>query len=789
MNVPLFSESPFELQISFHKLIETLENIAQTDAVPYRVAYAQSLLNEVNKVPELREGIHSMDIITKNEPLIKSLMSDLFPTALTNNEIKAVSIPFQNIAFNFTERFKKILEEAGESFDMTIRDFDEHQFYIMNCCLILKQHYNQTLDLSKPLFYDIPDAKGIMHHYRIMYNGDFIELFPKKELPILSQDKIDSLMDNFDNLTLWKETFPPNSWIMKGFGIVILFDVSVENALSNLKSNLLRSEPDQIVRGENIENIFRSIFKVPDLKVGFTPYIQEENKFKMVSSKDKFTSFILLDSEEADCKNALCGCSFETLMEEKKYFSISHISKFSESPANKAMGQHLLSQGIESCIMAPVVKDNTILGIIELASSQPGALNSVNAHKLDIVLPFVTDTLDRYYSEFHNQIDAVIQKEYTSIHPSVSWKFKQEAQNFLVENSQGRDYTLKEIVFKNVYPLYGQIDIKGSSETRNKTTQTDLSSQLRVIRELMEEVKSKNQFLLFEQRIFEIETMLNELSIGINANTELQIQLYIQQEIHPLFENADFTHDGKKKVKAYFDAIDPKMGTFYQARKKFDTTLAIINKKMASLLDEKQVEAQAFYPHYYERFKTDGVEHNIYIGASIAPHKEYNTIYLQNLRLWQLQVMCEMEMAHHDIKTSLPFPLEVTSLILVSHSPIAIRFRMDEKRFDVDGTYNARYEVVKKRIDKAYIKGTRERITEQGKITIVYSGKQEETEYMKYIQFLQFKGVLDMEVEQFEIEDLQGIFGLKATRVKVLHVKSGNRHKYSYEDLLNELLN
>lgn len=41
--------------------------------------------------------------------------------------------------------------------------------------------------------------------------------------------------------------------------------------------------------------------------------------------------------------------------------------------------------------------------------------------------------------------------------------------------------------------------------------------------------------------------MLNELSIGINANTELQIQLYIQQEIHPLFENADFTHDGKKK--------------------------------------------------------------------------------------------------------------------------------------------------------------------------------------------------------------------------------------------------
>ncbi len=29
---------------------------------------------------------------------------------------------------------------------------------------------------------------------------------------------------------------------------------------------------------------------------------------------------------------------------------------------------------------------------------------------------------------------------------------------------------------------------------------------------------------------------------------------------------------------------------------------------------------------------------------------------------------------------------------------------MDEKRFDVDGAYNARYEIVKKRIDKAYVK-------------------------------------------------------------------------------------
>jgi hypothetical protein len=97
---------------------------------------------------------------------------------------------------------------------------------------------------------------------------------------------------------------------------------------------------------------------------------------------------------------------------------------------------------------------------------------------------------------------------------------------------------------------------------------------------------------------------------------------------------------------------------------------------------------------------------------------------------------------------------------------------MDEKRFDVDGSYNARYEVVKKRIDKAFIKGTKERITEKEKITIVYSHDIEEKEYLNYIKYLQFKAILEPSIEQFEIEDLQGVSGLKGIRVKVSHQKA-----------------
>jgi hypothetical protein len=67
---------------------------------------------------------------------------------------------------------------------------------------------------------------------------------------------------------------------------------------------------------------------------------------------------------------------------------------------------------------------------------------------------------------------------------------------------------------------------------------------------------------------------------------------------------------------------------------------------------------------------------------------------------------------------------------------------MDEKRFDVDGTYNARYEVVKKRIDKANIKEQRKELLKR-EITIVYSHNYEETEYLKYIKFYNLKESLN----------------------------------------------
>jgi hypothetical protein len=788
MNIKLFKESPFKTQISFHKLIESLEQIALTD-VDYRSNYAKALLKEIEPLPELRSGIEDLSVIEKNETLIKYLLADLFPTALTNNEIKAVTIPFQNLTFNYSERFRKILKDAGGTFDMTIRDFDEHQFYIMSCSMILNSYYGQHFDFSKPLFYDIPDSNGILKHYRILYNADFIEITPTEHAVSLTQDDIDLLMDNYDDIALWKEKFPVDSWILKGFGIVILFDASVENAVSNLKTNLLKNETEQANINTDINTIFRSIFKVPDLRVGFIIYNQEEGKFtKPPYEKGDLESFVLLDMEEADCKNEIFGCSLERILDAKKPYSISNTQKFAQIPGNEKLGKQLLKQDIQSCILAPIIKNNTLLGIIELVSSKPRELNSINANNLDLILPYLIDTMERYKNDMQHQIEAIIQREYTTIHSSVNWKFRKEAQKYFQTQKNNKDYIFKEIVFKDVYPLYGQIDIKGSSEHRNKTVKTDLKNQLKALLDIFNHLKEKTPLPLLEQRKFELQSYFNDLDLELKADTEQQIQNYIQKEIHPILKNSKPNDNIQNIIDTYFEQLDIKTEMLYHSRKDFDDAMSKINKKLAAILDKEQIEAQNIFPHYYERFKTDGVEHNLYIGASITPSQPFDLMYLSNLRLWQLQTLCKMELEHYQLKSTLPYKLDVTSLILVFSSPISIRFRMDEKRFDVDGNYNARYEVVKKRIDKANIKGTKERITEKEKITIVYSNKKEETEYLKYIKFLQFKNILEPNIEKFEVEDLQGVSGLKAIRVKVVNIKKETTPPhYTYKELLDEL--
>ena len=104
--------------------------------------------------------------------------------------------------------------------------------YIIACTIILNYCYGYNLNFKRPFYYEIPDVNGVLHYYKILYNADFTEIIPSKNAPKISQEDVDELLDNFENMELWKEKFPPNSYTFKGFVISNIFNVSTLSHLS-----------------------------------------------------------------------------------------------------------------------------------------------------------------------------------------------------------------------------------------------------------------------------------------------------------------------------------------------------------------------------------------------------------------------------------------------------------------------------------------------------------------------------------------------------------------------------
>lgn len=778
------NDSPIKHVLSFNKLLEYYDGLAQSED-PFLALKAKRVLDAQAPYPELREGFTDKTILKKHERVISIILEDVFSEVLSSNEIKTASLPYYDLIFNPTKRFKKIMADAGPGFIPKIRSQGEDVYYIRSAVLLLNLYYGFKLDYTRSYFFDIPDKHGVIRNYRVLYNADFLELLPTENTKPITQEDVNELLDNFDDLELWKSKIPPGSFIAKGFVVLNMVDVTDEHSISAMKSAMISSSnaktSDSLL--DDLQETFRSFFGLKAIHTSFVFYDKKLNQFKSLSNNN-IRSVILGDEENVSCREALCPETYKFIMKEKRFFNIPDVNESYELSGCFSLYQNMKASGYQSVILAPITNNDDLLGILEIGSPHKGGLNGSIVSKLEVVMPFLVTSVLRANAEEANLIDAVIQNECTAIHPSVYWKFAEEARNFIKRSKVDENPKFKEIVFDNVNPLYGQVDIQGSSTERNLAIRRDLTIQLSDIVSILNEASKKTKPSQYDSLIYKTKNYMTQINQLLSTSSEQLIFDFVTHEIHPIFEKLKlFKGALSNKILDYQAKIDVKRQSYYDHRNNFDHSVTAINKMFTAVIDKQQESAQQIFPHYFERFKTDGIDYNIYVGEALTQNLTFSSTHLRNLRLWQLQLMAEMENRYYYLKSKLPIPLEVTSLILVYGSKLSIRFRTDEKRFDVDGAYNIRYEVIKKRIDKSYIKGKNERLTQPGKLVIVYSQERDRQEYMAYINFLQSKGVFAPQIENVELENLQGITGLKAFRVEFLYdQKRSFEENYWYKD-------
>ena len=756
-------EIPFPAvgKISLYKVLESLE-VQSKDKDRLVAEAAKGLLAEVNQYPELREGFENVDDLKKYEGPFRKLCRMMFPDVLMTNEIKAITPPFSFTPLYCSTRFEKIIETSGNDFSDHLQGITDDEFYLYCCYFILGKYYGYPGQGGGPLMIEIKNRdEGNTRYYQAGTNADMIEFIPTEKAIDISREDFEELVDNHRNIDLWKEKFPPNSWIMRGIGLVNMMDVTNSQALSKITSNLLIKSEESLLK---IREGMQSLFNNPELQSGVV--IFKNGRFTQVHD-DEMKSIVLGNESSMGCDNGLCGYSFDKLLNQHDPLIIPDVQRF-HSKSQSQLSQSIVDAKVGSYIMIPLIFEDDLLGFMELGSPNVYELNSISISKLDPLIPILSMAMKRFKTEAQNQIEAIIQQECTTIHHSVKWRFEEEASKFLQARYEGKQPVFKNIIFKDVIPLYGQLDIKGSSTKRNEAVKSDLLGQINQIRKVLKQAYLITNVTSYEELLFRIDGIRKELNGELSAGNEYRVLEFIKTEINPVFAHLK-TVDQKlgKMIDRYESLLDPKLNTLYEERKKYDSSVNKINQVLASALDNKQEEAQQIFPHYFERYKTDGVEYNMYIGQSITKNQSYDSIYLRNLRIWQLSTMWSLENDYRNLSKELDMDVEIASLVLAYSTPLAVHFRMDEKRFDVEGAYNARYEIIKKRVDKALVKGTKERITQPGKIAIVYSQKKDAVEYRQFIQFLQSKGYFKNKVEDLELEDLQGIHGLHALRVEI----------------------
>tara|TARA_B100000809_G_scaffold266900_1_gene332719 strand:+ start:5593 stop:7935 length:2343 start_codon:yes stop_codon:yes gene_type:complete len=756
------NKGPFKPLISFRILKQRFEEILNSENYSERIQ-ANQVLSILENSPELVSGTHSLEVFNSYFKEINEIMAYLFPSVLGSNEIKGAVFPYSNQFFYTSNRLKEIDSKTTLNINDILQKFykgADGALDLIPYAIILNKHYGFNVDFEIPKQLKLDDDKGNIKNYRVTFNAEFMDIYPTKNAIEITSEILEELLANPSNINTWDKYFPENSWIIEGFGLISMIDTTLDKQIEDFKTHLIDSGNESI---EDLTNDLRKIFNIDDLQVGS---YRVDGDMLLPPFDNRLNTLTLNLKNDLKCTDYACNTLYKRLFSKHEQVIIPNVPNYHEQSGGNNLSSTLTEKNLKSAVLLPIVVQGKLQFIIELASYKVNQLNAINVVKLASIMPFILSHSERLIVEYENLVSAVIQNECTSIHPAVQWRFIEEAVAYTESKTLGETPVFNEVVFENVLPLFGQIDIVGSSFSRNNAIKEDLSLELLHAKKILENLLEIKYMPFYEQLVFTIDTKITELDTDFNNNTEQDIHQFFEKQIHPLFQHI-ISLKPNNDIEKFLHLIDKETQSFYIARKNYDKTIDLINKNLSFFLDKQQVKAQSIFPHYFEKYKTDGIEHNMYVGQSISKDKSYHESILYSLRLWQLQVMCEMETLYYQYQKNLAVKLDVASLILAYDVPLTIRYRIDEKQFDVDGAYNVRYEMIKKRIDKAHVKNTNERLTQAHKLAVVFSTKAIEREYLNYFKFLQSKNYIGDTIEIVELEELQGTSGIKAIRVDI----------------------
>jgi hypothetical protein len=727
------------------------------------------IYRRIEQIPDLLGTIEDPKVLVEHQnDILMPLMSVIFPSAAWEHEIAGALKPFENIPFYGTPEFNRLMVGTdghflGRSFAET-----EHNCLLSSYILILNKIYGIHQEPDKSFVLKIQDIKsGLWRYFRIIRDIQFITVEPLGQIPVLTAEQRKTIQEKITDLHVLSEYIPTDKFEFHGFMVYRALEVTESEVISELERDLIDQKSIFSADGfDRLQQRLRMLFGRSDMAAEIAAV--QGDRIMVINSmryNAKAEHNCLFRNSSHIPISELEGSVWRQAVEKGEAIRIHDLGdKTPICPAEKSV----LESGFRSMIIAPLYYRGKIIGTFDIMSPHAGDLTPMDLIRVNQVAPLFSISLKRGLDEMNNEIQSIIKEKCTAVHPSVEWRFRQAAVQHMERLHRGEASEMESIVFQNVVPLYGQADIRGSSDARNRSIQADLTSQLNLAREVMHWAHKAKSWPLLGEYQYRIDNRISRIAQGISSDDEISVTQFLRKDVEPTFESlAALGPRVVNAIEQYNNALDPELGIVYHERKAYEQSFSQLTEKLSTYVDKQQVEAQRILPHYFEKHKTDGLDYIIYLGTSMRETGVLNSFYIKNLGLWQLLVACGMARQAGQIKPDLKVPLDVSHLILYNKTPLSIRFRYDEKRFDVDGAYDVRHEIIKSRLDKAMVKNRNERLTQPDRIAIVFGQSGERSEIVKHIEFLQARKNLLNDMEVIDLEDLPDVRGLKALRVGI----------------------
>jgi hypothetical protein len=638
----------------------------------------------------------------------------------------------------------------------------------INCAyqLLFSKVYNKKVAANMNSVHKFTGSSGLAKYMQLELDTRFVNVIPKGPIPEIPEELNFKCSDDLAECEALSEILPLDLFEFEGIVLIKIKDVTQEQIITEIKNELLALNSFIDANTfQNLQNHIENLIGSSGVKIGLTPFFKINRHF-VFSDQHITGSMLFKNLVNFQEKNNVYQQLKSVFTDNSDLLVIPEIT--SAIIETYPFLQPIYQQGGRSVIICPLLNEKELLGTLEIISDQPAKLNNSYTHNILPAVPLFVIALEKSAKNLANEIDNTIKEQFTAVQSSVEWRFTEAALKYISQRAENEDAKIEPIVFENVYPLYGAIDLRNSSTERNEAIQQDLTDQLKMVGEIIRKAQQYSPFPLFDEINFKINKYLNAVSNIMLSDDEYSIHSFLKKEVSSLFNHLkNNIPEVKNDIIEYIDNIDLDLNTWNKHRKQFEQSITYVNNSIARFIDIEQEKAQKIFPHYFERFVTDGVDFNIYIGRSISPQRQFDPFYLKNLKMWQITTLAKAALVSNQLEGRIAKPLQTTQLILAHSQPISISFRTAERKFDVDGAYNIRYEIIKKRIDKVHIKDSNERLTQPGKLAIVYTQPTEAAEYLEFIEYLQSQKLFTGDVESFDLEDLQGVSGLKALRVGI----------------------